>query len=139
MPIFTFEPSVNNEEIFRLALSVNSAVFIVKKAGGGEVMLVVPNARKRVTHCRDLSQAMTLAKVEDDLASKPEVYAVSIQTLGRDLTHLKFFAKAINIRIIAIDAPGESIGVYFVKHKPFDGEILWVKKGDHERISQLIS
>lgn len=122
-----------------MALHVNSAVFIYEKAGGGETMFVVPNARKKVVRCRNLHQAMAQAKIEDDLASRPAVFAISIQTLSRDLTHLEFFAKAIDMRVIAVDAPVEAIGVYFVKHKPFDGKIIWVEPGDTERLRDLIS
>jgi len=136
--VFTFKPSVNNEEIFRLAHSVNSAVFIVAD-DEGETLIIVPNSRKRVVQCRDLHEAMTQAKIEEDLASRPAVFAISIQTLSRDLRHLKFFAEAIDMRIVAIDAPGENISLYFVKHRQFDGEIIWVKPDETKRLRDLIS
>ena len=138
MPIFTINAGPGVEEILQMALHVNSAVFIYEKAGR-ETLVIVPDSRKRVVRCRDLHQAMEKAKIEEELASRPAVFAISIQTLSRDLAHLELFAKAINMRVIAIDAPVEAIGVYFVKHKPFDGKVIWVQPGETQRLRDLIS
>lgn len=139
MPIFTFEPSVNNEEIFRLAHSVNSAIFIVESPQGLETMIVVPNAGKKVMQCRDRHQAMAEAKIEDELASRPAIFAIAIESLSRDLEDIRIFAEANNMRVVAINTPERRVDVYMIKNRPFDGKVIWVEPGDTERLRDLIS